>query len=207
MKGFTLIELTIGLVITAVLVLGSAKAYRDFSKTSTAMLNGSIAELELSSALLEIQKHGKAARTCAVVSNPSAAENMLVCSVNFGRPPTPVDTNIRFLRVGQRLIYQREVGLNWENVRIYDHVVGFDVCGEAEWSAAGNCPIEPASFNAVAKSGSAEARSRFFRIRIRSEVAMASDAARPTTYQTAFFVRTVTPPAAQVPVLGAFFQW
>jgi len=157
----TLLELVIGIVLLAIVMLGISGAVAFFFERREATISRAEVDMDLVRLSHEIWRVGTLARTCRLQDSGKTLE----CVITFGGPTDPL-TTVRFIPVGKTVEYQqRDPGSNaWSLKRRFPQIDSFTICGDLE--LAGSCPIEPELLSTKHQEFIAGRENRFFRYEI-----------------------------------------
>jgi len=188
-RGFSLLELLIGLAIGAVslgVMMQASSHYLQSDGTPARAIDDTSTLLE---ATRVIQELGRVSRACT--RTVIGANTVLICQTAITRPFDGTFTWVRFLLNAGALEYQRDDSgtgsfTPFAVVKRYPGIENLEVCGDTELSG-GTCPILPLEFNA--RYAALGIPGHFFRVRLSRTLKAAAGDTRTVAHQTAFYVR------------------
>lgn len=186
-KGFSLLELLVGIAAMAILLVGAITVVPKLAGFSRSTGERWAARSQNAQAILHIQQVGRLAQSCSKIDT-----DHLQCRINFAPNASKnlQDVRFRFDSAAEKIRYERKDGANWNQLLEYINVAKFVVCDLSAMSG-GNCSITPPSLNVLAVNHSASG-GRFFRVAISGRVPAETPDALAPVLQTAFFVRHPT---------------
>lgn len=199
-NGFSLLELTVALGISAGVMLAALTLYRSYSQSgAVSELSNSLGR-EALAASFHILRVGRFSESCF-----KTPESWLQCRVDLNKVYTQVgsdDTNVRFRPDNSSLNYEQELAPGaWTNIRRFGGIVAMELCSTADLLSNATdpvaCSIQPTQLQDDYKEHfSAANNNRFFRYRLiftapNTIVTGSTDPIRHDV-QGAFYVRNPT---------------
>lgn len=199
-RGLTFLETLVAMVLGIFVILGGARVIKQAMKTQQKSASKRTSEVDLGLVHGHIIQIGRLANTCKKI-----AASELECQVDFNIPPTGSLTKVRFILVGQNLLYERYVPGAWKEYLHYPNITTFEICDDEDMTQK-RCLIEPTVINSQHAANltalSPTPPGKFFRFRLVAEVWITEGKVQefsPSIYG-AFFTRNPAP-------LGLVYQW
>jgi prepilin-type N-terminal cleavage/methylation domain-containing protein len=208
-RGFSLLEMIVGIAITSLFVGLIFSGFRLMNAESTLSMGRADAQNSALLAFGKILEVGRMAQQCQLT-----AAGELQCLVDFSIPSGSLPpVSVRFVLNGTTLRYQRQAaGGAWENQMAFDDMLAFTVCDDARMAPGGRCPLQPAALSAkhradLTAGAFPAAANRFFRFSLVQNLTPRAAAAQTFAVQGAFYVRNPIPLPPGIPPGSVVYQW
>jgi type II secretory pathway pseudopilin PulG len=216
-KGMTLIEVTIGSALTALLFFALASVLKLSFSIQKDRLKRNETESDISQLVNLMLKVGRLSQSCTKITSPNTA---LECTVDMTVPPSGVNTLVRFELISGSIYYKVDSNhdgsyASTETKLMSENITAFDICNDSDMSGVSpTCPLQPAKISiehGTNQSGAVAAAdrtpvNRFFRFRIKlftqelDATGKAMAAPISAEYQASFFSRNP-------PIPNVAYQW